>query len=440
MKNDNIQKDWSELLREKAGSYTPDTPQMSFDAIKEKMLAAGAAQKAAQAATRRRWYTSAGIAASVAAIVAAGLLIKPDKTKIDNPVAEAVSKTEAQPAAQDAADNTYDAAQAASIEEDAISNNNVTSTVKQQIHVINKGQNNALAQSDNSPETSQAEPGLTRNEADEIRNQEIVSDAQDSEQAVREKTNQETPTNNQKNTESTGTTGEADYTTNQVQPTNDPFAEPVHPVRNVRQQLRKFSLGASGILASNSTRANGKDAAPTMSISYDEKGNPYYSFAAPEIQYHYSAPVSAGLSLRYNITDRFYAETGFRMTLLHSWVVPSGAQQDLLYAGVPLGLGYNFAEWESVGFYGSAYAMPAKCVWGREGNGYPSNFNNVKEIPMMWSAGIAPGIEYRPINLLGVYLEPTLSYYFKNDKAPQTLYKENPFYFTVNVGVRFNLE
>ena len=43
MKENNIQKDWSELLREKAGSYAPETPQVGFSAIKEKMLAAGAA-------------------------------------------------------------------------------------------------------------------------------------------------------------------------------------------------------------------------------------------------------------------------------------------------------------------------------------------------------------------------------------------------------------
>ena len=83
--------------------------------------------------------------------------------------------------------------------------------------------------------------------------------------------------------------------------------------------------------------------------------------------------------------------------------------------------------------------MPSKCVWGRAGTSYPANISNIGDIPVLWSAGIAPGLQYNFGDLVGIFAEPTLSYYFKNEKAPQTLYKEQPFYFTLNIGVRFNL-
>ena len=161
---------------------------------------------------------------------------------------------------------------------------------------------------------------------------------------------------------------------------------------------------------SNATRAISQNG---IVITSDRYGKKYCSFGAPEVHYQYYAPVSAGLSLRYDFTDRLYAETGLRFTYLTTSVTPSGAHQDLLYAGIPLGIGCRIA-----GF----------------------NISDIRDIPIMWSAGVAPGIQYNFGPLLGIYAEPTLSYYFKNDNAPQTLYKEKPFYFTLNIGVRFNLQ
>ena len=160
---------------------------------------------------------------------------------------------------------------------------------------------------------------------------------------------------------------------------------------------------------------------------------------SPELNYHYTAPVSGGISLRYHLTNQFYAETGLRFTYLRTWVSPTGAHQNLLYAGIPVGLGYKFLNTTHFDLYGSVYGMASKCIMGRESTNFPSNYTKLGEIPVMFSAGIAPGAEYRFNNLIGIYAEPTLSWYFKNDKAPQTLYKENPLYFTLNIGLRFNL-
>ena len=62
MKNDNMKKDWTDLLREKLESYTPDVPKASFEEIREKMLAAGAAAGAGAGAA-----AGAGAGAALAA-------------------------------------------------------------------------------------------------------------------------------------------------------------------------------------------------------------------------------------------------------------------------------------------------------------------------------------------------------------------------------------
>ena len=72
-----MKKDWTELLREKLESYTPDVPQASFEEIKQKMLATGAgagAPKGASVPMRRRGLRWVAAAASLAAVVAGKLV------------------------------------------------------------------------------------------------------------------------------------------------------------------------------------------------------------------------------------------------------------------------------------------------------------------------------------------------------------------------------
>ena len=220
----------------------------------------------------------------------------------------------------------------------------------------------------------------------------------------------------------------------------DPFEEPVKPIR---KQLRRFSIGASGFLANSSVGSGNvnADSSPKGMVVYtDRNGKVFYSYGAPTVRYYHSAPISGGISLRYSFTDRFYAETGVRLTYLHTWISPSGASQDLLFAGIPVGVGCNFLSLGNFDLYGSLYGMPSKCVWGHSYSNFPSNYSKLSDIPVMWSTGAAVGASYSFTRLLSLFAEPTISYYFTGDDAPQTIYKENPWYFTLNVGLRFNLQ
>lgn len=439
MKENNIKKDWSELLREKAGSYAPETPQVSFSAIKEKMLAAGAAASR-KVALRRKVFGGLGIAASLAALITAGVLLAPDGKKALEPGEKtAVAEADVVAAKTDVV----------TPEADAVADNNiVTPAASEPIHIVSGGP----AVADASPISNRQDKRAIENNfaAEEEPEEALPGDIGDSipmdaitpeEQAA-----DEVPTSDSNPATVTTETGSAQGSEISQKPAHtiyDITAEPAAKAKPVRKQLQRFSVGANGLIASNAgtNDSKGDRALPNgMMITTDKYGNKYYSFGAPEIHYRYSAPVSAGLSLRYNITNQLYAETGLRFTYLNTWVEPSRARQDLLFAGIPLGIGCTLFDLGNFDIYGSAYGMPSKCIWGREGPSFPANISGIEDIPLMWSAGIAPGVQYTFGNLVSLYAEPTLSYYFKNSKAPQTLYKENPLYFTVNVGVRFNLE
>ena len=47
--------------------------------------------------------------------------------------------------------------------------------------------------------------------------------------------------------------------------------------------------------------------------------------------------------------------------------------------------------------------------------------------------------QYDFSKLVGVYLEPGVSYYFDNGSDVRTIYKDKPFNFNLNLGVRFTI-
>ena len=442
MKNDNMKKDWTDLLREKLENYAPQVPEGSFEELKKKMLAAGAAAGAGAGTgagksvpMKRKGLRWIAAAASLAAVVAGGalLLLNGGKTGTDIASNDAVAVVESAPEDKSVASEEAIAANDINLAEAVAANDNTPANAapvassKGNLTRSNKPVKQAVSEPitviESKPEDALADAG---NQTDNI------SDSYTENTAAAQ--NEPTVSSQSSNTVSAQPADKSDVR-DIYNIKDEPSESKTEPVT---RQLKRFSLGASGILAANAG-SNSKAAPNQLAYEVDKYGNKYYSMGSPELNYHYTAPVSGGISLRYHLTNQFYAETGLRFTYLRTWVSPTGAHQNLLYAGIPVGLGYKFLNTTHFDLYGSAYGMASKCIMGRESTNFPSNYTKLGEIPVMFSAGIAPGAEYRFNNLIGIYAEPTLSWYFKNDKAPQTLYKENPLYFTLNLGLRFNL-
>lgn len=166
---------------------------------------------------------------------------------------------------------------------------------------------------------------------------------------------------------------------------------------------------------------------------------------------HYQ-PVSFGFAISVGLDDRFSLETGADYSCLVS-DMSSGTEenrydirQTLHYVGVPLRARYSF--WKPGGFdlYMTAGGKVEKCVGGTTSTSYvvkssvsSSTKDRITVDPLQWSVGASLGIGYRFNDLVGIYLEPGVSYYFDNGSFVETVYRERPLNFSLGIGLRFNL-
>ncbi|CCY84704.1 uncharacterized protein BN473_00961 [Prevotella sp. CAG:1185] len=171
-----------------------------------------------------------------------------------------------------------------------------------------------------------------------------------------------------------------------------------------------------------------------------------------EINVKHRQPVRVGMSVRFKLTDRLGIETGMNYSYLSSEIASGDedggfrTEQKLHYVGVPLGLNYGIWSTDYLEIYASAGATAEFCVSGKSGTDYVSGETiikhseyEVKDSRPQWSVNAAAGVQYNFNNVIGVYVEPGVSYYFNNGSDVTTIYKDKPFNFNLNLGLRFTV-
>lgn len=167
-------------------------------------------------------------------------------------------------------------------------------------------------------------------------------------------------------------------------------------------------------------------------------------------EYDHHLPIRIGLSVAYALTDRLSISSGLTYTRLSSDIKDASreskyiGEQRLHYVGIPVNVSYKVASSRWISLYGTAGVLAEKCVSGTTDEGYVENntmkYTNTQDIsskPLQMSVNAGVGIQYDFIDNVGIYAEPGLSYYFDDGSALQTIYKEKPLNFNLNVGVRF---
>lgn len=170
-------------------------------------------------------------------------------------------------------------------------------------------------------------------------------------------------------------------------------------------------------------------------------------------EYEHHLPIRIGLSVAYALTDRLSISSGLTYTRLSSDIKDASreskyiGEQRLHYVGIPVNVSYKVASSRWISLYGTAGVLAEKCVSGTTDEGYVENntmkYTNTHDIsskPLQMSINAGVGIQFDFIDNVGIYAEPGLSYYFDDGSALQTIYKEKPLNFNLNVGVRFKLE
>ena len=157
---------------------------------------------------------------------------------------------------------------------------------------------------------------------------------------------------------------------------------------------------------------------------------------------HHDMPISIGFTASYNVTPRIALASGLVYTLAtssfqHGASMPKETQT-LHYVGIPLNLSYTVwgNSWLRTYIMAGAQAdMNVKATL--KADGHKSNIDNDRA---QFSVTGGAGMQLNVAQQLGVYVEPGVRYYFDNGSAVQTIFKEHPTNFSLQVGLRWNIE
>ena len=210
-----------------------------------------------------------------------------------------------------------------------------------------------------------------------------------------------------------------------------------HPTKQLSapKSRNQWSVGlnaSGGLLASTSQSSMGQSY--VYDGEYYDPGvssttQPIPSSTTYDVEAKHRMPVTLGLSVHYQLNACLALLTGVNYTYLYSEfskpLYPNVyREQKLHYLGVPVGLSWLFWKTSGFSFYLSGSAMLQKCL---------------NEKPWQWSVNASAGAEYAITPLVGIYLQPSLGYYFHDGTSFEHYYKEHPLAPSIEFGLRLHI-
>ncbi len=164
----------------------------------------------------------------------------------------------------------------------------------------------------------------------------------------------------------------------------------------------------------------------------------------------YRLPITFGASVRFELDKDWALETGITYTQLSSETTSGDKrhqyvwEEKLHYVGIPLKLHRRLWDNRRFEVYASAGGTVEKCVSGKqtmmqhttEGDRPAEHDITVKRL--QWSLSAAAGVQFKLTEKVGIYAEPGLAYYFDDGSTVNTIRKEHPLNFHVQLGLRFS--
>jgi hypothetical protein len=213
----------------------------------------------------------------------------------------------------------------------------------------------------------------------------------------------------------------------------------------------KWSIGLSGsnglLMADNSIQTSSEIAHyadfSNNPDSYANSNNGSFvnpeTPTVPDVVYKHHIPVRFGLSLQYHLNDRLSLLSGISYTYLKSDISSQSFnnqsyKQTLSYLGIPIGLSWKVWSSQNFHVYLAGSTLLEKCVDASITDG------DISQRPWQWSVNASAGAEYIVMRQLGLYLEPSLGYYFDDNSSLQHYYKEHPLVPSLQFGLRLHLK
>ena len=163
---------------------------------------------------------------------------------------------------------------------------------------------------------------------------------------------------------------------------------------------------------------------------------------------HYQSAKLA-LTLKLNLDYRWGIETGVVSSTLRSeFNTTAGSsrtvsERNIAYLGIPLFVNYNVFEWKRLSMYlnaGPMYEFTTRT--SLETRSYvgssltDSNFDYTLYKDSKWSLNASAGLQLRIFDHGALFVQPGVSYHFKDDSALETFYTEHPASYNVTFGYR----
>lgn len=164
--------------------------------------------------------------------------------------------------------------------------------------------------------------------------------------------------------------------------------------------------------------------------------------------FEHKLPVRVGIDVAWRFDRKFALQTGLTYTLLKSDITYGGstpygkATQMLHYIGVPLSIRYIPFTLKNFDVYILGGVLFEKCISGKVSNESPMygtfTYDGCYDRPFQFSVNAAAGLQYNISNICGIYVEPGIGWYADDGSKLRTIYKEHPWNFNLNVGIRFS--
>ncbi len=176
----------------------------------------------------------------------------------------------------------------------------------------------------------------------------------------------------------------------------------------------------------------------------DANSMSYLRLPGYEEKTRHHRPISMGLSAQFGLAKRLALTTGVVYSNLRSdYIYEMGGttlerNQVLHYVGVPVEVVYTVWSKYGLSAYATAGAQADFCVKATlKSEGVKKSIDKDR---VQFSTLVGVGVQYNFIPSVGIYVEPTLKYYFDNGSDVENAFKDRPTNIGFQFGLRYNID
>lgn len=227
----------------------------------------------------------------------------------------------------------------------------------------------------------------------------------------------------------------------------DPFAQ-------TAPKAGKAAFRPSAIFAQGTLAGNDNGGPKTLQSRYGMRKASDLPGIQEKSVSTYDIPVTFGLGVKFSLSERLSLGTGLEWSLLsrsfdgiYTKSLPDGTlvpgttgliTHNLQYIGIPVNVYFDVISGKSTSFYIWGGGDAQKCISNTYRISVSEDSFSKAVNGMQFSVGAGFGVEFALAERLGVYIDPSVRYWFGNGQ-PKSIRTEEPLTIGFEAGLRFDL-